>query len=194
MKRRCRVLFVTLAILLAGCGGGGGSSTSTTSSKGIVHFVPNSHTFWSDPANWTTTFGPAYANIALASTNFVPCRGGPYALCYYSGPELRRRGSFLHPTDQDGHYANCQCFDIPYGVYFVDINAILNHSVYEKTIAQCGTDGSMCATINSAPVCQRQSRKSDSRLERLLHLQLRLCPHERNRPDQLPAPRRTPDA
>src|SRR3984957_18353746 len=39
-------------------------------------------------------------------------------------------------------------------VYFVDINAILNHSVYEKTVAQCGSDGSLCAGVNSAPVCQ----------------------------------------
>jgi hypothetical protein len=54
----------------------------------------------------------------------------------------------------DGKYANCQCFDIPYGVYFVDINAILNDTVYKSTIAQCGADGSLCATPNSAPVCQ----------------------------------------
>jgi hypothetical protein len=54
----------------------------------------------------------------------------------------------------DGRYANCQCFDIPYGVYFVDINAILNHAVYLNTIAQCGTDGSLCGTLNSALVCQ----------------------------------------
>jgi hypothetical protein len=39
-------------------------------------------------------------------------------------------------------------------VYFVDINAILNHSVYENTVAQCGIDGSLCGTTNSAPVCQ----------------------------------------
>jgi len=38
-------------------------------------------------------------------------------------------------------------------VYFVDINAILNHEVYEKTIALCGADGSQCSTLNSAPVC-----------------------------------------
>jgi hypothetical protein len=52
----------------------------------IVHFVPNSYSFWSDPQNWTTSYGPAFANILLQSSNFVPCRGGPFALCYYSGP------------------------------------------------------------------------------------------------------------
>ncbi len=138
-------------LLLASCNGGGSNSTTTTTS-GIVHFVPNSHAFWSNPANWTTTFGPAYADITLASSNFVPCRGGPFALCYYSGPSSGAEDLSCTLT-ADGNYANCQCFDIPYGVYFVDINAILNHAVYEKTIAQCGADGSLCATLNSAPVC-----------------------------------------
>jgi hypothetical protein len=139
-----------LAILLASCNGSGGGSSETSS--GIVHFVPNSHAFWSDPANWTTTFGPAYADITLTSSNFVPCRGGPFALCYYSGPGSGPENLSCTLTP-DGNYANCQCFDIPYGVYFVDINAILNHDVYEKTVAQCGADGSLCATLNSAPVC-----------------------------------------
>ncbi len=138
-------------LLLASCNGSG--SQPQPQSPGIVHFVPNSLAFWSDSANWTTSYGPAYANVALASSNFVPCRGGPYALCYYSGPSSGPEDLSCTLTS-DGHYANCQCFDIPYGVYFVDINAILNHSAYENTIAQCGTDGSRCGTINSAPVCQ----------------------------------------
>jgi hypothetical protein len=145
-------LFV-LAILLAGCNGGSGEPQSApTTSSGIVHFVPNSHAFWSNPSNWTTSFGPAYADITLASSNFVPCRGGPFALCYYSGPSSGAEDLSCTLTP-NGKYANCQCFDIPYGVYFVDINAILNHDVYEKTVAQCGADGSSCATLNSAPVC-----------------------------------------
>ena len=134
----------------AGCGGDTGGSTSQ--SPGIVHFVPNSHQFWSDPANWTTTYGPAYANILLTGSNFLPCRGGPYALCYYSGPSTGTEDLSCKLTP-NGQYANCNCFTIPYGVYFVDINAILNHSVYEATVAQCGSDGSLCGTINSAPVC-----------------------------------------
>jgi hypothetical protein len=152
---------VSLAMLMlallfvAGCNGSGGGSSSQSS--GIVHFVPNSHAFWSDPANWTTTYGPAYADITLASTNFVPCRGGPYALCYYSGPSSGAQDLSCKLT-ADGKYANCQCYDIPYGVYFVDINAILNHKVYEETVAQCGSDGSQCGTLNSAPVCQQVSQ------------------------------------
>ena len=35
----------------------------------------------------TTSYGPAKADILLNKSNFVPCFGGPIALCYYSGPE-----------------------------------------------------------------------------------------------------------
>ena len=95
-------------------------------------------------------------------SNFLPCRGGPFALCYYSGPSTGPEDLSCTLTP-DGLYANCQCFDIPFGVYFVDINAILNHSVYENTVAQCGIDGSLCQTTNSAPVCHDQSGDVDSR-------------------------------
>ena len=142
--------FIALSILLlAGCDGSGSSS-----SAGFTHFEPNSHAFWSNQANWTTDLGRAYADITLAASNFVPCRGGPYALCYYSGPSSGSQDLSCTLTP-DGRYANCLCYDIPYGVYFVDINAILNRKLYEDTIAQCGVDGSLCATINSAPVCQQ---------------------------------------
>src|SRR6202522_284303 len=152
VKRHSSLHIIIMAMLvLAGCNGGGSSQPATTSA-GIVHFVPNSHAFWSNPTNWTTSLGPAYADITLTGSNFLPCRGGPFALCYYSGPSSGPEDLSCTLTP-DGLYANCQCFDIPYGVYFVDINAILNHAVYEKTIAHCGADGSLCATLNSAPVC-----------------------------------------
>jgi hypothetical protein len=151
-RRFSRGPLCLLVVLLfaAGCGGDSGTPQAAPT---IVHFVPNSPAFWSDPLNWTTSFGPAYANILLQSSNFLPCRGGPFALCYYSGPSSGTENLSCKLTP-DGKYANCQCFDIPYGVYFVDINAILNNSVYAATLAQCGADGSGCATINSAPVCQ----------------------------------------
>jgi hypothetical protein len=146
------LLVIAIAVFAMGCGGDSGGSSSPQPAP-FVHFVPNSHAFWSDPANWTTSCGPAYANILLAGSNFLPCRGGPFALCYYSGPSSGSQDLSCTLTP-DGNYANCKCYDIPYGVYFVDINGILNHSVYEKTIAQCGSDGSLCAAVNSAPVCQ----------------------------------------
>jgi hypothetical protein len=97
----------------------------------------------------TTPYGPAYADIILEPSNFLPCEGGPIALCYYSGPEPE-----TCVLSQDGTTANCECFEISYGKYFVDINAILNLDVYNETIAQCGTDGSGCQATNSAPVCE----------------------------------------
>jgi hypothetical protein len=170
------VLTLLIMVFVAGCGGDSHGSKprpqptpaptpvptlsatltpgpTPTPASGIIHFVPNSHPFWSNPKNWTTAFGPAYANILLTGSNFLPCRGGPFAVCYYSGPSSGSEDLSCTLTP-DGLYANCQCFDIPYGVYFVDINAILNHAVYENTVAQCGADGSLCATVNSAPVCQ----------------------------------------
>ncbi|MGH7781317.1 MAG: hypothetical protein ACREQR_15995 [Candidatus Binataceae bacterium] len=141
-------------LVTAGCGGGSsGQSSQPPPQPQIVHFVPNSHPFWANPKNWTTDFGPAYANILLTGSNFLPCRGGPYALCYYSGPSTGSE-DLSCTVSADGKYANCQCFDIPYGVYFVDINAILNHKVYEQTVAACGGDGAGCQSLNSAPVCQ----------------------------------------
>ncbi|MGH7987127.1 MAG: hypothetical protein ACREQX_12685 [Candidatus Binataceae bacterium] len=144
------VSLLSCALFGFGCGG---DQQSQPAPPTQVHFVPNSYAFWSNPKNWTTSYGPAYADILLTPTNFVPCRGGPYALCYYSGPNTGSEDLSCKPT-ADGRYANCQCFDIPYGVYFVDINAILNHDVYVETLAACGSDGSQCQTLNSAPVCQ----------------------------------------
>jgi len=106
----------------------------------------------------TTKFGPAYANIVLEPQNFLGCRGGPYALCYYSGPEPQ-----TCKVTKDGRFANCECFEIAYGPYFVDINAIQNFDVYLKTIQVCGHDGSACwqdtngemmPIWNKAPVCE----------------------------------------
>ncbi len=136
----------------AGCGGDK-SGTTPRATTTPVHYVPNSAAFWDNPANWTTSYGPAYADILLQPSNFVPCRGGPFALCYYSGPSSGTEDLSCKLTP-DGKFANCQCFDIPYGAYYVDINAILNDSIYQSTVAQCGADGSACATPNSAPVCQ----------------------------------------
>jgi len=79
----------------------------------------------------------------------LPCLGGPIALCYYSGPEPET--CVLRP---EGDIADCKCFEIPYGVYFVLINAILNLNIYNDTIEQCGATGSSCTIPNSAPVCE----------------------------------------
>jgi hypothetical protein len=146
-RARVAVLVCVLALDIAACGGS--SNPGPPPGPVPTAFVPNTFQFWNKKKNFTTSFGPAYADISLASTNFLPCRGGPYALCYYSGPSPD-----VCTLVKNGKFADCQCFEIPYGVYFVDINAILNHKLYEQTIATCGSDGSRCQMINSAPVCQ----------------------------------------
>lgn len=98
------------------------------------------------------TCAPPYANILTdPATNFLPCRGGPFALCYYSGPDgtlpctVRR--------EAEGNYAECKCVEVPYGPYFVDIHAIMDKTTYDATVLACGEQGEKCATPNSAPVC-----------------------------------------
>jgi hypothetical protein len=130
-----------------------------------VHFVPNSFQFWNNPRFATTqlpsgcqgsacTPTPAYADVLLQSSNFLQCKGGPFALCYYSGPSGGSPDISCELT-ADGKFANCNCYRIPFGTYFVDINAILNHSVYLKTVKTCGKDGANCFNQpNKAPVCQ----------------------------------------
>ena len=113
--------------------------------------------FWTavDP-NTGQPLGPSYADILVTPENFVPCRGGPFALCYYSGPDSADDGQEPLPCElsADGRVASCKCLDIPYGVYFVDINAILDYSIYQKTVRVCEADGSACAGVaNKAPVC-----------------------------------------
>jgi len=146
-------LICMLALVVAGCDGGTGSSP--TPGPVPTAFVPNTFKFWNNPKNFTTSFGPAYADISLSGTNFLPCLGGPYALCYYSGPSPD-----TCTLVKNGKFADCQCFEIPYGVYFVDINAILNHQLYEQTVAACMSNGSNCQTINSAPICQAVNKNA----------------------------------
>ena len=99
----------------------------------------------------TTPYGPAWADIVTANSNFLECKGSSIALCYYSGPGP------VTPCTIDGlGIANCTCYEIPSGErYFVDINAILNLDVYLKTVAKCGQDGSNCRPTGKleAPVC-----------------------------------------
>jgi len=115
-----------------------------------VPFVPNSFRFWDNPHFWPTKLGPAYADIVKRPANFLQCEGGPIALCYYSGPEPQ-----TCTLTEDGRFATCECFEIPPGLYFVDIHAILNYWVYLKTVNTCGKQGRKCfGKVNKAPVCQ----------------------------------------
>lgn len=119
----------------------------------------------------TTPFGPAYANIWTKTSNFLSCnppqdRDFSYALCYYSGPSSPTGISADNPAlpctlTADGKVANCKCYKLstrvvpPQVPYYVDINAIINLDVYEKTIEVCGKNGQKCTPSTSvvAPVC-----------------------------------------
>lgn len=120
---------------------------------------------------WTTTLGPAYANITTQSSNFLKCSpptGRPfsYALCYYSGPVQPTGSNPENPSlpctlSKDGLVANCTCYAISnkgagaVSPYLVDINAISNLYIYQETAEACGRDGSNCpSTSPAAPVCE----------------------------------------
>lgn len=104
---------------------------------------------------FTTPFGPAKADIILNFPNFLPCHGGPIALCYYSGPRAKgaSQPDLSCKITSDGQFANCRCVEIPVGPYYVDINGILDEDIYNETVAKCGTSGADCRKRNSAPVC-----------------------------------------
>lgn len=146
---RVSIALLLLCVCFTGCRRGGDSSEQLGSfSRHPYAFVPNTFLFWDNPANWTTPYGPAYADVQTSSTQFLPCIGGPIALCYYSGPDPQP----CIPTE-NGRFADCTCFEIPYGPYFVLQTAILNAFVYQQTVAVCGEDGSLCTEPNTAPVC-----------------------------------------
>ena len=115
-----------------------------------VHLVPNSLGFWTARDHWTTPYGPAFATVIEKSSNNVPCTGGPFALCAYSGT-----APMSCKVDKAGEFADCKCFEIPHASYFVNINAILNRDVYLATVKVCGKDGSRCSKHpNMAPACR----------------------------------------
>ena len=100
---------------------------------------------------WTTQYGPAKADIVSSSHNFLFCKGGSYALCFFSGPPDKggtNPANRALPCVLNGDVANCTCRVYTSGPYFVDINAILNLGAYYETVKQCGQDGSGCANLH----------------------------------------------
>ena len=94
----------------------------------------------------TTQYGPAWADVSLSSSDFLPCFG-PYALCYYANCTV----------SADGKVSDCPCFEW-FGPNFVVINAILNADSYQATVAQCTADPASCQVPNGAPVCADLNR------------------------------------
>ncbi len=108
---------------------------------------------------------PAYADIlGEPGKNFLQCEGGPFALCFYSGPNEAPDGiNELLPCDTSKYdtVSECTCAVIDAGLYFVDILGILNEDVYEATVAKCGPDGGGCPKAGDAPVCDVVNEKLD---------------------------------
>jgi len=94
----------------------------------------------------TTQYGPAWADVSLSSSDFLPCFG-PYALCYYANCTV----------SADGTVSDCPCYEW-FGPNFVAINAILNADSYQATVAQCTADPASCQVTNGAPVCADLNR------------------------------------
>lgn len=120
----------------------------------------------------TTSSGPARANIvegnALTSPNMLYCpSGGPYALCFFSGPPAPTGAGLPgqpNPTmqctpDASGEFANCQCQLFLNGEYYVDINSILNLGAYVQTKNVCGSDGAGCKNLRD---CNGKGQDKDS--------------------------------
>ena len=107
-------------------------------------------TFTTLPTALPYSTSPAYADILVESArNMLPCEGGPFALCFYSGPD----GPLPCRTSPGDPLSECTCIEVAYGTYFVDIYAILDEDTYRQTVSVCGPDGSGCSARNSAPVC-----------------------------------------
>lgn len=111
---------------------------------------------------WTTPYGPAKADVivatepggAIRSTNMLYCDGNTYALCFFSGPPTvtgTNTGNNVLPCEvnEKGDTANCTCQAYTSKPNFVDINGILNRGAYYATVNLCGPDGSGCRNIEN---------------------------------------------
>lgn len=139
------------------------TTTATTSSQLCSGITPScgstcTNTPFQPTDCWTTTYGPARADVVLVpanatatanhSPNMLSCQGGAYALCFFSGPPGGTAGQPLPCVlGPKGDVADCTCQYYSSGQYYVDINGILNQGAYFEAVKQCGADGSGCLNI-----------------------------------------------
>jgi hypothetical protein len=109
-------------------------------------FVPDSHLFWDNSKNWTTNYGPAYRDTIETPSQMVGC-SSQFALCFHSGAE-----PYPCTISPDGRSANCLC-TVATQTNYTLITAILNYPVYTATVQACGSKGTGCPSVGSAPVC-----------------------------------------
>ena len=129
-----------------------------TASLGVAHaagqqqFVPSSRAFWDNSKNWTTNYGPAYRDVTVSKTDFLPC-SEQFALCFHSGAE-----PFPCKLSKDGLSAQCTC-EVKTDTNFVLLNAILNYTVYQDTLNFCSEPtNDNCQATDTAPVCSKLTR------------------------------------
>ncbi len=160
--RGCVALGLMLS-LVAGCGddddnGSTATPTVTTTSTAVPTATPTPIPCDLPPpfcggefplnTEMTTEYGPAWADVSLEPSDFLPCFG-PYALCYYANCTV----------SPDGKVSDCPCYEW-FGPNFVVINGILNADSYQRTVEQCTADPASCQVPNGAPVCQDLNRQS----------------------------------
>lgn len=159
MMRSWRLVVVLLSLLvLVGCGDDDDddSGRATPTATGVPTVTPTAvpcdlpppFCGGEFPLNtvMTTDYGPAWADVALAASDFLPCYG-PYALCYYANCTV----------GPDGTVSDCPCYEW-FGPSYVLVNAILNLDSWEETVAQCRADPASCQVPNGAPVCEEINR------------------------------------
>ena len=144
---RCSLALAFVLLVLGACGGGGGGHPAPTQTATPAPTptptcpLPPPFCGGDFPLNTeqTTPYGPAWADVQLSVTEFLPCFG-PYALCFYA-----------NCTVGPGGASSCPCFEW-YGTNYVLSTAILNLDSYLATTSACA-DPNACQQPNSAPVC-----------------------------------------
>ncbi|WP_417768137.1 hypothetical protein [Stappia sp.] len=110
---------------------------------------------------------PPWADDFASPTAFLACKGNPYALCYYSGPDqpTPRYGNVASPalpctvSGNDAKAADCACYAItekaigPAEYNYVLIHSILNPQVRRETVEQCGELGRNCLNMVNQQKC-----------------------------------------
>ncbi len=123
----------------------GKTTTPTFDFSAYTSKVPNAKFHLN--TQWTTPYGPAWADVTMQQSNFLECTGAAIALCYYSGPN-----GTLPCTDTGKGAAECTCYVIPAGnKYKVLMTAILNLDVYNATLKECGPEGADCQPTGKKP-------------------------------------------
>ncbi len=110
-------------------------------------FVPDSFWFWDNSKHWTTNYGPAYRDVTEMPSQLLAC-SAQFAICFHSGAE-----PYPCTLSPDGRSANCKCMVLNKTNYTV-ITSILNYPVYRATIKACGMYGTECTGTDQAPVCK----------------------------------------